>query len=83
VVGSYNSLNKAGATSVFVVGIGINKSRKNGFTVDVDNNLSGSIMIPTNGDNPLNPQTGSMYFNPSTNLLYIYNGTAWRSGSFN
>jgi hypothetical protein len=83
VVGSYNSLNKAGATSVFVVGIGADKGRKNGFTVDVDTNLSGSVMIPTNGGNPLNPQTGSMYFNPSTNLLYIYNGTAWRSGSFN
>jgi hypothetical protein len=39
-------------------------------------------MIPTNTGNPSSPKTGSMYFNPSTNLLYIYNGTAWRSGSF-
>jgi hypothetical protein len=23
-----------------------------------------------------------LYYNPSTNLLYIYNGTAWRSASF-
>jgi hypothetical protein len=23
-----------------------------------------------------------MYFNPNTNLMYMYNGTAWRSSSF-
>jgi len=39
-------------------------------------------MIPTNAANPSSPKTGSMYFNPSTNFLYIYNGTAWRSSSF-
>jgi hypothetical protein len=29
-----------------------------------------------------NPITGSMFFNPITNLMYIYNGTTWRSASF-
>jgi hypothetical protein len=29
-----------------------------------------------------NPTTGSMFFNPSTNLMYIYNGTTWKSASF-
>ena len=43
---------------------------------------SGSVMIPVNPSDPTNPTTGSMYFNPSTNLLYIYNGTAWKSASF-
>jgi aconitate hydratase len=41
-----------------------------------------SITSCTNTSNPSNPKTGSMYFNPSTNLMYIYNGTTWRSSSF-
>ena len=80
VFGSYNIQNNT--SSKFTVGIGSSTTRKDGFTVDVDANLSGSIMIPTNTGNPSSPKTGSMYFNPSTNLLYIYNGTAWRSSSF-
>jgi len=80
VFGSYNAQNNT--SSVFIVGIGDAITSKDGFTVDVDANLSGSIMIPTNASDPSSPKTGSMYFNPSTNLLYIYNGTAWRSSSF-
>lgn len=80
VVGSYNV--RSNERSVFVVGIGNDTTFKDGFTVDVDSNLSGSIMIPTNNSDPISPKAGSMYFNPSTNLLYIYNGTAWRSSSF-
>jgi hypothetical protein len=80
VVGTYNVQNNT--ISEFVVGIGNALTRKDGFTVDVDANLSGSIMIPTNTANPSNPKTGSMYYNTSTNRLHIYNGTAWRSSSF-
>ena len=80
VFGSYNV--QGNTSSKFVVGIGDAGGRKDGFTVDADANKSGSIMIPTNTGNPSSPKTGSMYFNPSTNLLYIYNGTAWRSSSF-
>ena len=79
VVGSYNIQNNV--SSSFIVGIGNINTRKDGFTVDADVNLSGSIMIPTNENNPSSPKTGSMYFNPTANLLYIYNGTAWRSAS--
>jgi hypothetical protein len=57
-------------------------NRKDGFTVDVDANSRGSIMIPTNAINPVNPKAGTMYYNTSINHLYIYNGTAWRSSSF-
>ena len=82
VVGSWNLQNNTGSKFVVGIGGGSGNTRKDGFTVDADANLSGSIMIPTNTSNPSNPKTGSMYFNPSTNLLYIYNGTAWKSGSF-
>jgi len=34
-----------------------------------------NIRIPTSP--PPNPAAGSMYFNPSENKLYVYNGTAW------
>jgi hypothetical protein len=70
-------------SSSFVVGGGNSEAtRKDVFDVRVDVNLSGSIKVPDNLNNPLNPLTGSMYFNPTTNFLYIYNGTAWKSASF-
>jgi hypothetical protein len=85
VVGQFNAQNNT--SSLFTVGIGhvvpfLPTVYKDGFTVDIDTNYSGSIMIPTNTGNPLNPKTGSMYYNTSTNRLHIYNGTAWRSSSF-
>lgn len=40
------------------------------------------IAIPTGTSNPSSPKTGSLYYNRSTNFLFIYNGTAWRSASF-
>jgi len=43
---------------------------------------SGYIVIPTATSNPASPKTGSLYYNTSTNRLFIYNGTAWRSSSF-
>jgi len=36
-----------------------------------------NIQIPTSP--PPNPVAGSMYFDPSTNKLYIYNGSTWVS----
>ena len=83
VVGQYNTLGNS--SSLFVVGAGVSVgSRKNGFSVEVDStgNYGAHIVIPTNSTNPGNPKTGSMYFNPSSNLMFIYNGTAWRSSSF-
>jgi autotransporter adhesin len=77
VSGRYNQHNNP--TSYFVVGIGLTEeTRKDGFTVDVDANGSGSVMIPTNIDLPSNPKTGSMYFDTAINYLCIYNGTEWR-----
>jgi hypothetical protein len=76
-VGTYNI--EGNYRSKFIVGIGTSANRKDGFTVDTDTNLSGSIMIPTNEGNPISPKTGSMYFNPTTNQLNIYNGTTWVS----
>ena len=47
-------------------------------TMDTDDNFKfNAIAIPTSV--PTNPVTGSMYFDPETNKLYIYNGTAWVS----
>jgi hypothetical protein len=43
---------------------------------------SRAAAVPATGSNPASPVTGSLYYNPSTNLLYIYNGTTWRSASF-
>ena len=35
------------------------------------------VVIPTSA--PSSPIAGTMYFNSSTNYLYIYNGTSWKS----
>jgi hypothetical protein len=79
-VGQYNTLNNS--TSIFVVGTGTNSStRQDGFSVEVSGDRP-HIVLPINSINPSSPKTGSMYFNPSINLMYIYNGTTWRSASF-
>jgi hypothetical protein len=82
VVGQYNALTNT--SSLFIVGAGSSSGgRKDGFSVELDNtNNRPHIVLPTNTSNPVNPKTGSMYFNPSTNLMFIYNGTTWRSSSF-
>jgi len=36
-----------------------------------------SLVIPTTS--PPSPEAGSMYFDPSTSKLYVYDGTAWKS----
>jgi hypothetical protein len=79
VFGNYNALGNT--SSLFVVGTGTSGTRKDGFSVEIDG-LAAHIVIPTNSSNPGNPKAGSMYFNASTNLLFIHNGTAWRSASF-
>jgi hypothetical protein len=82
VVGSWNAL-PSNSSGKFVVGVGNNSDRrKDGFRVDVDNiNLSASIMIPINSGDPTSNSctTGSMWFNPSTNQLRIFNGITWRT----
>jgi len=81
VVGQYNALTNT--SSLFIVGAGTSGTRKDGFSVELDiANIRPHIVVPTNATNPTNPKTGSMYFNPSTNLMFIYNGTTWRSASF-
>lgn len=80
VVGAHNTTNNN--SSRFVVGVGYdNLGKKDGFRVDVDANMSASIMVPTNTGNPAATYftTGSVWFNPVTNQLKIYNGTAWRT----
>ena len=80
VVGKFNASNNT--SSLFVVGAGSNTStRVDGFSVETDGTKA-HIVIPTNTSNPTNPKTGSMYFNPSTNIMYIYNGTTWKTASF-
>ena len=86
VVGRYNAHNNV--SSSFVVGGGSSDTnRKDIFSVDLGSNSSGSIMIPTNasstqaGGHPSNPRTGSIYFNPTLNLLWAYNGNTWKSAS--
>jgi hypothetical protein len=79
VSGQYNQHNND--TSYFVVGIGLTEeTRKDGFTVDVDANGSGSIMIPNNVDAPSVAKTGSMYVDPANNKLWIYTGNGGVSG---
>jgi len=80
VVGEYNELNNI--SSLFVVGVGTSGTRKDGFSVEADNSIRPHIVTPTNTANPTNPKTGSMYFNPSTNMMSIWNGTTWRTASF-
>ena len=73
VVGQYNALTNT--SSLFIVGAGSSSvNRKDGFSVELDiTNNRPHIVLPTNTSNPVNPKTGSMYFNPSTNLMFIYN----------
>ena len=81
VFGQYNTLNNT--SSFFIVGAGTSGNRKDGFSVELDTaNVRPHIVLPTNTSNPDNPKVGSMYFNPSTNTMYIYNGTAWKSAVF-
>jgi hypothetical protein len=79
VSGRYNQHNNP--TSYFVVGIGLTEeTRKDGFTVDVDANGSGSIMIPNNLNTPSVAKTGSMYVDPANNKLWIYTGNGGVGG---
>ena len=83
VFGQFNTQNNT--SSVFIVGAGAgftSSSRKDGFSVEVDSFVRPHIVLPTNTSNPSNPKTGSMYFNPTANLMYIWNGTAWKTASF-
>jgi hypothetical protein len=80
VVGAHNR--PGNISSRFVVGVGYdNLGKKDGFRVDVDTNMSASIMVPINTGNPAVTYytTGSMWFNPTTNQLRIFNGTTWRT----
>lgn len=80
-IGRYNTAGNV--NSLFVIGIGTStSSRADAFSIDADNSGRVHMVVPTNTSNPNNFKTGSMYFNPSTNLMFIYNGTAWRSSSF-
>lgn len=41
-----------------------------------------TIVLPyTSASQPTLPSTGSMYFDYAQNLLFVYNGTAWKSAS--
>jgi len=40
--------------------------------------FSGRMKIPTGTAAPASPVAGNMYFDTSTNRIYIYNGSAWR-----
>jgi hypothetical protein len=79
VSGQFNQHNND--TSYFVVGIGLTEeTRKDGFTVDVDANGSGSVMIPNNLNTPSVAKTGSMYVDPANNKLWIYTGNGGVGG---
>jgi hypothetical protein len=81
VVGRYNTVS-TDLYSVFIVGTGTNdSSRQNGFSVETDGTKA-HIVIPINVSSPSNPKEGSMYYDKSTNKLYIYNGVTWKTSSF-
>lgn len=50
-------------------------------TCGVTATFSGTLNIPTSI--PGSPVNGSMYWDGANNLLYVYNGTAWRYRSLN
>jgi len=80
-IGRYNTAGNV--NSLFVIGIGTStSSRADAFSIDADINNRVHMVVPTNTSNPTNFKTGSMYFNPSTNLMFIYNGTTWKTASF-
>ena len=84
VVGSRNALNNS--SSIFIVGGGSEAGgvNKDAFSVEADFTQfpnPAHIVIPTNTLVPSNPKTGSMYYDTSTNKLWIWNGV-WRSSSF-
>lgn len=85
VVGSRNDLNNS--SSIFVVGGGSEAGGvyKDAFSVEADFTQypnPAHIVIPANNALiPGNPKTGSMYYDTSTNKLWIWNGV-WRSSSF-
>ncbi len=87
VFGSHNARNNT--SSLFIVGGGSSAGSAFQDAFSIEQEVTGTgvnlchIVLPTNITHPANPKTGSTYFNPTTNLLYIYNGTSWKSGSFN
>jgi len=64
-----------GVNNTVICDEGINTEVKSG------NKFYNTIALPNFTSSPTNVTTGSMYLNPSTNTLYIYNGTTWRSAS--
>lgn len=84
VIGQYNARNNT--SSLFIVGAGSAAGGvfKDAFSVEADFTQfpnPSHIVIPTNTLVPVNPKTGSMYYDTSTNKLWIWNGV-WRSSSF-
>ena len=70
------------APTSFTFDLGFPVTFNDGLTSAVGpNNLSGTagvgLKIPTAA--PASPEAGSMYFDTTSTLLYIYDGTAWRS----
>lgn len=61
-----------GVTNTVICDEGINIEVKSG------NKFYNTLALPNFTSNPTNITTGSMYLNPITNILYVYNGTAWK-----
>lgn len=61
-----------GTTNTVICDEGINTEVKSG------NKFYNTLALPNFTSNPTNITTGSMYLNPITNILYVYNGTAWK-----
>jgi hypothetical protein len=79
VVGKHNEHNNT--TSLFVVGTGVaNETRKDGFSVDTDEEGLTTIRVPSNTFTPASPKTGSMYVDPANNKLWIYTGNGGVGG---
>ena len=64
-----------GTTNTVVCDEGINTEIKSG------NKFYNTLALPTLTSNPTNITSGSMYFNPNTNVLSVYNGTSWKTVS--
>lgn len=55
---------------------------QNGTSLVADSTQTGGMIWRTPGipiAQPTTPQSGDAYFNATTNVLYVYNGTVWAS----
>jgi len=62
--------------STVVIGVNYFADTDQDIMYDVAGNVLDTVVIPTH--QPTAPKAGTMYFDPSTGELYVYDGSAWK-----